>query len=45
MLISEYRYFLNCLLFFVAGKLRSHPVGSTAFVDEARQRGDLARLS
>jgi len=45
MLISKYRYFLKCLLLSVAGKLRSHPVGSTVFLDEARRSSNLASMS
>jgi len=45
MLISKYCYFLKCLLLSVAGKLRSHSVGSIVFLDEARRSSNLASMS
>jgi hypothetical protein len=41
-LISKCRNFLKCLLLFFAGKLRSHTVGSTVFLDEAKRSSKLA---
>jgi hypothetical protein len=43
MLISKYPHFLKCLLLSVTGKLRSHPVGSTVFLDDARRSSNLCQ--
>jgi hypothetical protein len=44
MLIGKYRFFLMYLLLSVAGKLRSHLVGSTVVLDEASWSSNLARI-